>query len=245
MKKRSGLLVMFLLFFIGPGGATSAQKSEPVGHWVSVWGASEYAPFNFSPGPPEPALVDKTVRMVVRPSIGGDRLRIRLSNAFGTSALAIGAVLVALTDDGARILPGTDRALTFGGSPKVNIPVGAPAISDPIDLPIKPLAEVSISIYLPDRTPQTDWHRGAQHDSYISGPGDLTSTQEMPSSEATAAWYFLSSIEMWEPETTTATVAFGDSITEGSNNAKSPYSDYPDQLALRLSREQAVQQLQL
>ena len=238
MKKRIAFFAMILFFYLALGGVSSAQSAEKDGHWVSVWGASEYAPFRFIPGPPESALVDKTVRMVVRTSIGGSRLRIRLSNAFGTSALVVGAAHVALADNGSKILSGTDHTLTFGGSPRVSIPVGAPAISDPIELPIKPLAEISISLYLPTSTPVEDWHRGAQHDSYISGPGDLTSTPELPNSEAKNSWYFLSSIEMWEPETTTATVAFGDSITEGSNNVKSPYSDYPDQLAMRLVREQ-------
>jgi len=236
MMKRKALFAVFLLFWIASAVACSAQVAGESGHWVSVWGAAEYAPFKFLPVPPEPALEDKTVRMVVRTSIGGSRLRIRLSNAFGTSALTIGEARVALTDNGSKTLTGTDRALTFDGSQKVNIPVGAPAISDPIDLTIKPLAEISISIYLPMNTPITDWHRGAQHDSYISGPGDLTSAPSLPNSEQKASWYFLSSVEMWEPETATTTVAFGDSITEGSNNTNAPYSDYPDQLAVRLSR---------
>jgi lysophospholipase L1-like esterase len=236
MKKCGVVFAMLLFFSLSPCGVCSAQNAEKDGHWVSVWGASEYAPFKFIPGPPESAIADKTIRMVVRTSIGGSRLRIRLSNAFGSSALTVGAAHVALTDNESKILPGTDRALTFGGSPKVNVPVGAPAISDPIDLPIKPLAELSVSIYLPTSTSVEDSHRGAQHDSYISGPGDLTSSLELPNSEAKNSWYFLSSIEMWEPETTTTTVAFGDSITEGSNNPKSPYSDYPDQLAMRVAR---------
>jgi len=236
MMKRKALFAVLMLPWIASAVACSAQVAGESGHWVSVWGAAEYAPIKFLPGPPEPALDNTTVRMVVRTSIGGSRLRIRLSNAYGTSALTIGAARVALTDDGSKTLSGTDRALTFGGSPKVNIPVGAPAISDPIDLMVKPLAEISISIYLPTNTPVTDWHRGAQHDAYISGPGDLTSASSLPNSEQKASWYFLSSVEMWEPKSATTTVAFGDSITEGSNNTKSPYSDYPDQLAVRLSR---------
>ena len=238
MMKYKAFFALFLLPWIASAAVCSAQVAEGSGHWVSVWGASEYAPFAFIPGPPEPALENKTIRMVVRTSIGGSRLRIRLSNAFGTSALTVGAARVALTDDGSKTLSGTDRALTFGGSTEVNIPVGAPALSDPIDLTVKPLAEISISLYLPANTPVTDWHRGAQHSSYISGPGNLTAAPSLPNSEEKASWYFLSSVEMWEPQAATTTVAFGDSITEGSNNTNSPYSDYPDQLAMRLSRGQ-------
>ena len=239
MKKRLTELLMLLFACFVLCAVSSAQGNGKDGHWVSVWGASEYAPIKFGPFPQESALVDKTIRMVVRTSIGGNRLRIRLSNAFGTSALAVGAAHVALTGEGSKILPGSDHVLTFGGRPNVDIPAGAPAISDPIDLAVKPLAEISVSIYLPASTAVTEWHRGAQHDSYIAGPGDLTSKPELPDSEVKAAWYFLASVEMWEPETTTSIVAFGDSITEGSNNPKSPYSDYPDLLANRLSGAQA------
>jgi lysophospholipase L1-like esterase len=212
-------------------------------HWVTGWGASDYTPFKFIPIPPDPPFADKTIRMVIRSTIGGNRLRVRLSNAFGTSALSIGAAHIALADKESKILPATDRVLTFGGNPKISIPAGAPVISDPIDVPVKPLSEISISIYLPSSTQISNWHRGSPHDSYVSGPGDLTSQPELPNSEKKAAWYFLSGVEMWVPNDSTTTVAFGDSITEGSNNTKSPYSDYPDQLAERLSSELAGRQI--
>lgn len=240
MNKRIALFSLFMLFCAGVSRVCVAQSGEMSGHWVSAWAGADYAPFKFLPIPPEPVLLDRTVRMVVRTSIGGSRLRVRLSNAFGASPLPIGAAHIALTGEGSKILPATDQVLTFGGNRKFSIPAGAPLISDPIELPVKPLTEISISIYLPSSTPVSTWHRGAQHDSYISGPGDLTSDAELPNAEAKAAWYFLSSVEMLEPKTVATTVAFGDSITEGSNNAKSPYSDYPDQLAERLSRDQSA-----
>ena len=124
MKKRLIVLSMFLLACFALTRVSPAQGAVKDGHWVSVWGAPEYAPIKFIPIPPESAFLDKTIRMVVRTSIGGDRLRIRLSNALGTSALVIGAVHVALTDEGSKILPGSDRVLTFGGRPKVDIPAG-------------------------------------------------------------------------------------------------------------------------
>ena len=219
--------------------AFAGESSGTGGHWVAVWAASDYAPFKFIPVAPDPPFADETLRMTVRSSIGGTRLRVRFSNAFAASELAIGAAHIALTAEGSKILPGTDRMLTFGGDRRIRIPAGAPAISDPVDLPVKPLSEVSISLYLPTSTPVSTLHRGSPVDSYISGPGDLTSNLELPNSKAEAAWYFLSAVEMWVPQNTTTTVAFGDSITEGSNNVKSPYSDYPDQLAVRLSSEQA------
>jgi len=236
MKKSATFFLSLLFFCFALNTSSSAQNAETNGHWVSVWGIAEYAPFKFIPMPPEPDFSDVTIRMIVRPSIGSHRLRIRLSNEYGTSPLTIDAAHIALTDAGSKIVPETDRTLKFGGNSKVSIPAGAPIVSDPIDLPVKPLTEISISIYLPSNTPVSTWHRGSNRDTYIAGPGDRTSQIDLPDSKTKSAWYFLSSVEMWESNTTTTAVAFGDSITEGSNTGVA-YTDYPDQLSERLVRD--------
>ena len=110
--------------------------------------------------------------MVVRPTIGGSRLRIRFSNAFGTTALKIGSAHVALSSKDAAIEPESDRALTFGGRPSVNIPPGALILSDPVDLTVLPFRELAVSVYLPEKTASSTVHFWAQHDSYISEPGE-------------------------------------------------------------------------
>src|SRR5579863_8727597 len=191
--------VLLLSFAFGSSVQLQAAAADPEGHWVSVWTASQYAPLKFLPFPSETPITG-TLRMVVRPSLGGERIRLRLSNTYGTTALQAGAVHIALTDSESKIVPGTDRAVIFGGSPAITIPAGAPAVSDPVDLSVKALAELSVSIYLPSQTEISTWHRGAQHDSYLAGPGDRTSSLELPHPETKHAWYFLSAIEMWEPQ---------------------------------------------
>jgi hypothetical protein len=108
------------------------------GHWVSAWSTAVHTPLPFPGLPPSPVFENQTVRMVVRPTIGGQRLRIRFSNEFGTTALKIGAAHVALTAKGAAIVPDSDHALTFGGRPSVTAPPGAPVLSDPVDLKVAP-----------------------------------------------------------------------------------------------------------
>ncbi|MBN1569844.1 MAG: SGNH/GDSL hydrolase family protein [Acidobacteria bacterium] len=173
--------------------------------------------------------------MIVRPSIGGQRLRVRFSNEFGTAPMTIASAHIALTAEGSRIQAATDRALTFGGSPKITIPAGAPAFSDPVDIAVKPFAEVSISIYLPGPAPASSIHEQALHDAYISGPGDLTSRAELPGAVTKQTWYFLSGIDIWAPAGNAAIVAFGDSITQGYGAKSATYIDYPTQLAQRLA----------
>ncbi|MFX8199474.1 SGNH/GDSL hydrolase family protein, partial [Acinetobacter baumannii] len=89
---------------------------------------------------------------IVHTSAGGGQLRLRLSNEFGTAPVIVGPVHVALSAGGSRILPNSDRTVTFGGKATTTLYAGAPLISDPIDLPVAPLSDVAISLFLPNAT---------------------------------------------------------------------------------------------
>jgi lysophospholipase L1-like esterase len=217
--------------------AVSQVKNAP-GHWVSAWSTAVHAPLPFPGLPPTPTFDNQTIRMVVRPTIGGQRLRIRLSNAYGTSDLEIGSAHVALLNHGSTILPESDRALTFGGAASVKIPRGAPILSDPVDFKVSPFAELLVSIFLPHKTLASTTHFWAQHDTYISRPGDFTERTEIPDATVTTSWYWLADIEVWTADQATqALVAFGDSITDGAGAKQGEYGDWPDQLAKRLAAE--------
>src|SRR5580765_2999502 len=99
-----------------------AKDKDAAGHWVSAWSSAAHTPLPFPGLPPSPVFENQTVRMVVRPTIGGEQVRIRLSNAFAATALAVGAAHIALTTQDARIVPESDHSLTFGGKPSVGIP---------------------------------------------------------------------------------------------------------------------------
>ncbi len=233
---RLKIAIGLVIFTVFATRAASPANNPPAGHWVSAWTTSVHVPLHFPGMPGEPPLGDKTLRMVVRPTIGGSKMRIRFSNEFGTSALSIGAAHIALTDEGANIQPKTDQVLTFGGKPSVSIPAGAPIMSDPIELSVKAFSEISISIYLPADPPVLTWHSPGQRESYLAGPGDLTAKPELPGAERKSAWYFLSSVEVWAPASTTAILALGDSITQGTSTKPNElYTDWPDQLARRLA----------
>jgi hypothetical protein len=83
-------------------------------------------------------------------SIGGPRIRVVLSNEYGDKAVTVGDARVALADNGPAIVADSDRPLTFGGSTTVTIPPGAPVLSDPVELDVKPLGSVAISLFLPE-----------------------------------------------------------------------------------------------
>lgn len=218
----------------------SAEDSAKAGHWVSAWSAAVHTPLPFPGLPPSPVFENQTVRMVVKPTIGGQHLRVRFSNAYGTAALKIGSAHVALSSKGAAISPESDRALTFGGRSSVSIPAGAPILSDPIDLNVPPFTEVAVSVYIPEKTPSSSVHFWAQHDSYISEAGDFTGKSDIPKAETKTSWYFLADVEVWASDQTAATVTLGDSITDGVGAKQGEYSDWPDLLADRLAKAEGA-----
>jgi hypothetical protein len=113
-------------------------------HWVSTWGAS---PQPATPGTLSgPGFHDATIREIVLTSTGGVRVRVRLSNAFGSVPLRIGPVAVAFQTRGAGTVTGTTTPAYFGGRRSVLIPPGAQATSDPVALAAGPATHLAVSI---------------------------------------------------------------------------------------------------
>jgi len=138
------------------------------GHWVGTWATS--------PAPSEAGLGfnNHTLRMNPRISIGGDTLRVRVSNAYGNGKLAIGAAYIGIRDKGPAIVPGSERALTFGGSVSATVAAGALVVSDSVRLEVKPLADLVVSLYLPGEIPTGQiTGRYARQTNYISPPGNF------------------------------------------------------------------------
>ena len=220
-----------------------AQEPQYREHWVGTWsaaaspgdlglfGTSRFANTGFD---------NQTVRMIVRASIGGPRVRVKLSNEYGNEPLVIGAAHIAICKGGAAIVPGTDRVLTFGARPSVAIPAGAVFLSDPVKLDVPRLAELTVSVFVPGNTGPTTWHPWGHHQSYISGPGDLTAASDMPTAATKLSWYWLSAVDVIASVETGAIVVVGDSISEGDEGDRvkpEPYSGWPDVLTRRLLNE--------
>ena len=208
-------------------------------HWVGTWATA--------PVPVDGiALAGQTLRMISRISIGGSRIRVRLSNAYGARDLAVGAAHLGLRSHGAGIVNGSDRPLTFSGSPSTTIPVGALVVSDPVDLDVAPLADAAVSVYLPGEVPDSfplTGHDPAHQTNYISPGGDFTAAADMPVQEETEVFLFVTGIEVLAPRETGGIVAFGDSLTEGNISQLDANNRWPDQLARRLAARQSGRQL--
>ena len=174
--------------------------------------------------------------MFPRISIGGDTIRLRLSNAAGSADLTVASTHVALRQDGPSVDPGSDQIVTFGGSPSVKIPAGALAISDPVQLTVKPLDDLAVSIYLPDEIPASFGVTGrySRQFNYISPTGDFTGMQTMHASRVVDDWFFLCGIDVLADREVGGIVALGDSITDGNISSYDAFCRWPDQLARRI-----------
>lgn len=180
-------------------------------------------------------FANQTLRQIAHVSLGGERVRVRLSNAFGRTPLAIGAAHLALQSDAAAIVPESDRALTFAGQPSVVIPPGALVVSDAVDLAVPRLANVSVSIFVPEATGPTTWHSISSQSTFVSEPGDFTAAPELPVAAVNAAWFWLSSVEVLAPREAFSVVALGDSITDGYPSTLDANRRWPDLLSARLN----------
>ena len=198
-------------------------------HWVGTWTAT--------PAPAEGvALSSPTIRMFPRISIGGDTIRIRLSNAAGTGDLVVASTHVARRATGPAIVLETDRVVTFNGSNAVKIPAGTFVISDPVSLTVASLDDLAVSIHIPNDIPASFGVTGrySRQLNYLSPPGDFTGQEVMYASRMLDDWYFLCGIDVRASEDVGGIVAFGDSVTDGNISTYDQFCRWPDQLARRL-----------
>lgn len=213
-----------------PNNGGTALSDQVNTRWVGTW--------TTTPAVTEGITLDaQTVRMIAHVSIGGAVLRVRLSNAYGMGKLDIGAAHVALRSEAAGIVPGSDRTLTFDGSPSTTIAAGSLAVSDPVELEVAPLSDLAVSLYLPGSLAesfQITGHGVARQTNYISGAGDFTAATALPVEQTTEANLFVSGIDIAAPAGTAGIVAFGDSLTDCNISRVDANNRWPDQLARRL-----------
>jgi lysophospholipase L1-like esterase len=224
-RARVGLLLCSIAAVMPAWSATDVR-------WIDAWGAAPD-----SAGPP---LGTQTIRQIIRISIGGSSLRIRLSNLLGTAPVTIGPVHVAAHASGSAIQPGTDHAVTFGGKTAVTIASGADALSDPIAFPVTALEELAVSMYFPIRTGPSTVHGDGIQTAFITSTGDATASTSFPAGEITSSRFFLTDVEVAASAAAQVIVALGDSVTDGDHSTIDRNARWPDALAARLQADLAL-----
>jgi lysophospholipase L1-like esterase len=193
---------------------------------------------------PQTVFRRQTLRQIVHVSKGGSRITVRLSNEFGTEPLRIGDARVAVRGEGSRtaIKPRTLRRLTFGGRASIQIPAGAPAVSDPVALRVPALSDLVVDIYLPRRTEASTIHGSAFQRNFIA-EGNVAGNLRLRNFDVTTSWHFLSGVSVRKTRGSASIVALGDSITDGVVTTVGANHRWPDFLARRLQRRPGLDHL--
>lgn len=219
----------------GSGGSAGGGTGGPT-KWVGTWAASPY--LAASDAQPAAALSNSVLRQVVHASIGGNQMRLQLSNLVGDGAVEIKSVHVALCKatpkvDGS-IDTTTDKAVTFSGMANVSVPAKMEIWSDPIDFVVPPLGNVTVTMALGSVPSSLTAHAGARTDSYVQAGSTDVSAANLTSAPHNLHWYFIAGIDVQAPMDAKAIVAIGDSITDGRGTTDNGNTRWTDYLAERL-----------
>jgi len=224
---------------VATGAWSESPESKPGMHWVASWGTAVYLPEIQNLLPAE-QWRESTLRQIVHVSIGGSRLRVRLSNAAGTTPLFIEAASIAKAEAAGKA--GIDgpsaRALTFSGKDSVMIPAGAEYYSDPVALEHGAASDLAVSLYVKGEPIRQTGHPGSRANSFLL-KGNRVMDAAWPNATKVEHWYQLADIEVEVPRAIGAVVTIGDSITDGHGATTDGNDRWPDFLAARLAREMA------
>jgi lysophospholipase L1-like esterase len=196
-------------------------------------------------------ISNHTVRQIVHTTLGGRRVRVVLSNAYGTAPLRIGAAHAALrecadakpgcTRTGETAIAGMAKPVTVDGKTAFTVVPGGSLVSDPVDLEVPAVADLVIDLFVAPDDPATPasplaWHSGSSQTSFVSPEGNFSGAPTIdPVSARPASWFLIARVEVTAPANAGAIAAFGDSITDGAVSTLDANSRWPDYLARRLA----------
>ncbi|MEU0529900.1 SGNH/GDSL hydrolase family protein [Amycolatopsis tolypomycina] len=246
MRRPLVIVVLAVLTFLFVGASARPAPS----HWVATWTSMPQLtePGNMPPAPftgADRVLDNATLRETAQVTVGGQRIRLRFSNAFGGAPLPLTAVSVARPVSGAAgvsgVVPGSVVPVTFHGKPSTTVPQGAQVVSDPLPFPVRSLENISVTAYLANGQASTSItsHPGSRTTSYLLA-GNHVSDLELPGATPVDHWYFLSGIEVLSPANAVAVI--GDSISDGRGSTTNGNDRWPNVLASRLHGVSVVNQ---
>jgi lysophospholipase L1-like esterase len=231
MTALAALWFFIVNLLVLPAGAKGGEVRR---HWVGSWAASQQlveANNALAPGD----LRDATLRQIVHLSLGGNEIRLRLSNRFGNAPLHIKAAHVARPQSAgsAKILTDSDKALTFSQAAEVTVPPHADYLSDPASFAVDPLSDVAITLRIDAAPAEQTGHPGSRTTSYLAR-GDSVSALDLPGAKSVDHWYFIAGIDVVSEPAAGSIIVLGDSITDGHGATTNGNDRWTDDLAKRL-----------
>jgi lysophospholipase L1-like esterase len=237
----TGLLAAVTSTVLVAGAGEAAQGRHGSSRdWVGSWAAA-VTRGNLT-GSTFTGLNNQSVRMIVHGSVGGSKVRVRLTNLYGEKGVQVGHATVAkpntATPELSDIDPSTLRELTFAGSASFAMQKGAELLSDPVDLRVGNDEDLVVSVFFPTPTGLTTFHSTTRQNNYV-GPGDLASDPGGAgyTTQRTCCWFFLSGVDVLREDAAGSVIVFGDSLADGHGTTFNGNMRWPDQLFDRLQRK--------
>jgi lysophospholipase L1-like esterase len=225
----------------------TAARSAQEPRWVSAWAAAHNVGLGVD------GLDGASVRLIVRPTVSGRSLRVKLSNIRGNTPAVFSAAFVGVAGTAAAVVPGTSRRLTFRGAQSLTLAPDDSAWSDPVRFDVKAFQRLAVSL---DITSASDvsmdtlalvstYRAAGHHAADASGDGFAPIPSNAPDSKADEyPMYWLSALDVESLSAAGTIVAVGDSwidgrcsTTEGGRVQPDLYQRWIDVLATRLAKE--------
>jgi lysophospholipase L1-like esterase len=211
---------------------TAAPPAGQTRHSVVTWGASADRQ---GAGP-----ADRSYRMIVRTSVGGTDLRIRLSNAFGDHQVTFASAYAGLQKQGAELVHDTNQQLTFGGAASVTVPAGETVLSDPLPGKLAAQSSLIISLYVTGAQGPTTGHGMAMQTSYAAAGNHAAEEGAANWTDPMGSWYWLDAVSVDTSTAVSSVVTLGDSITDGWASTTDQDRRWPDYLSRRLQAASGI-----
>ncbi|HEX4879119.1 MAG TPA: GDSL-type esterase/lipase family protein, partial [Limnobacter sp.] len=231
------------------GTRVNAQANDKA--LVGAWATAPYGPYPLgpltrdgapTPGAPEVAQFpgnqanNQSFRMIIHPTIGGDAVRVRLSNLMGDRPVRFENISIA---KGNPLTPNIDAStqtpLTVGGKRFGVAPAGAELLTDVVAFDYEAGDDLAVSFHVAGESGPMTWHAVSFATQFIAPPDSGDQTQDATGTavrQVSVGWFFISGLDVINPQAKGAMVAIGDSITDGAYQALN--QRWPDFLAQRL-----------
>jgi lysophospholipase L1-like esterase len=215
----------------GGQAATIAGGAGGTGPWTGTWATALTKSVGIIPG-----LENQSIRMIVQTSVGGTEVRLRFANTHGEGDLVIGQATVArpAVPSQPDLDPATIRPLTFGGRSSVTVAKGTDAVSDPVAIPVAPLSQLAVTIYLPRPTGPPSFHLFARQRAFIYDGNHAGVASGGGVTESPDHLYFLTGVEVRSDTADGAVAVLGASISDGFAATQDANTRWPDFLARRI-----------
>ena len=226
-------LLVLLMVFCALSTVSSAQN------WVGTWATApqtvvrSFMPYNN-------CMTNRSVRQVVKVSIGGDVIRLKLSNIYSMQPVEIRSIYIAHAKDSFAIDAKTAQYFKFGNSYKTVIPAGKQIVSDALKFNLRNLERVAITINYTSAPEVPTVHMGSRTTSYIM-KGVTNAHSNFAKAFRENHWYNISGIDVYTMSNNMSAIAIiGNSITDGKGSTDNAQNRWPDVMSEMLQLKHKI-----